>query len=104
MSKKDSLKELVNILVNSICHKIGSIVNNKADYAKKYEREAENFLNDAKEIAIGENWNQYDKIEIREELKKKVKAELERRIFLDNKKFSLMDEETEKALKELNLA
>src|SRR3989344_5772666 len=103
MSKNDSLNELVNLLVNSLSHKIGSIVNNGTLYAKKYRKDSENFLGQAKEISKSNHWNNYDNIEIKSTLKRKLINELERKPFLDNKKFDLVDEEVEKALKELNL-
>jgi|SRR3989338_3136826 len=103
MSKNDSLNELVNLLVNSLSHKIGSIVNNGTLYAKKYRRDSENFLGQAKEISKSNHWNNYDNIEIKNLLKKKLIQDLSRKDFLDNKKFELVDEEIEKALKELDL-
>ncbi len=104
MGKRDNIRELINLLTKSLSHKIGSIVNDTKIYAEKYRKESENFLEQAKEISKEENWNNYDKIKIKEELKKKLGTELERKEFLDSKKFDIMNEEIEKALKSLDLS
>lgn len=103
MSKKGKKEELVNILAVALRHKIGSIVNRDEIYAQKYAKDAEILMKEAGKIAIGINWNTQDKIKIKEELKSKLKLELENKEFLDNRKFELMDEEIEKALKDWGL-
>ncbi|MBI2449561.1 hypothetical protein HYV49_04665 [Candidatus Pacearchaeota archaeon] len=103
MNKRNRITELAKLLVNSLSHKIGSIVNKEDPYAEKYSKEAINFFNLAKKVLENGNWNNYDKIKIKEELKKKLSNELEKRDFLDKRKFDIMDEEIDKALKELDL-
>ena len=103
MSKKRVIHELTNMLAIALRHKIGSIVNPDEIYAQKYAKDAEVLMKEAKKIAIKENWNNYNKIKIREELKKRLKLELEKKEFLDNRKFELIDEEVDKALKLLSL-
>ncbi|HLC54806.1 MAG TPA: hypothetical protein VJK07_04260 [Candidatus Nanoarchaeia archaeon] len=103
MGKNNDIQQLINLLAKSLCHRIGSMVNNTQVYAKKYYSEAKNIFENAKEVKLRHNWNNYDKIKIKNELKKKLKAELERKDFLDNRKFDLMDEEINKALSSLDL-
>ena len=103
MNKKDTINELTNILAVSLRHGIGSIVNDKEVYAQKYARDAEVLLKEAEKISLMINWNQYDKVSIKEILKKKLKEELEKKDFLSGKKFDIMDKEIEKALVFLKL-
>jgi len=58
---------------------------------------------EAEKVCKQENWNNYDKINIGGELKKKLRVELEKCDFLDNRKFEIMDEEIRIALKVLEL-
>ena len=60
-------------------------------------------LNEAKKIATRKNWNIRDKAEIRVELLKKLRAELESKDFLNVRKFEIMEEEMDKVLKEMDL-
>jgi len=103
MNKKDTINELTNILAVALRHRIGSIVNDKEVYAQKYARDAEVLLNEAEKISLMINWNQHDKINIKDILKKKLKEELEKKDFLSGKKFDIMDKEIEKALVFLKL-
>ena len=103
MSKLNKLHELTNILAKALRHRIGAIVNQNEIYAQKYSRDADILLREAQKIALEENWNSYDKIKIRNELKRKLKQELEKKDFLDEKKFDIMDDEIDKALATLNL-
>lgn len=103
MSKKRAIHELTNLLAIALRHKIGSIVNPDEVYAQKYAKDAEILMKEAGKIALRENWNNDDKIKIKEELRRKLKLELEKRDFLDNKKFELIDSEIDKALKFLRL-
>ncbi|MCX6748175.1 MAG: hypothetical protein NT076_01075 [Candidatus Pacearchaeota archaeon] len=103
MGKKDIIDELTNLLAISLRHKIGSIVNQNEIYASKYAKDADVLMNEAKRDALKENWNQYDKLNIKEILQKKLKLELEKKDFLDSKKFEIMDEEIEIALVTLDL-
>ena len=98
MSKKDRIAELVNVAVAALRHKIGGIVNFDEIYAQKYAKDAEILMKEAVKISAGINWSIQDKDRIKEELKIKLKQELERKDFLDSKKFDIMDEEIEKAL------
>ena len=103
MGKKDNIRELIILLALSLSHRIGSIINKNEIYAEKYAKESENFLNKAKKVVLRENWSAQDKIIIKEELRKKLRDELTKRDFLDNKKFDIMDEEIYKVLKSLDL-
>lgn len=103
MSKSKSTQELINILVVALRHKIGSIVNENEVYAQRYARDAEVFLEEARKTANKENWNSSDKIEIKEQLEKKLRQELESKTFLNKKKFEIMNEQIKIVLKELEL-
>ncbi len=103
MNKKDNTSELVNFLTISLTHKIGNIVNSTKPYAEKYRKESENFLDQAMEISKGEHWNNYDKIEIKNALKRKLINSLLRKEYLNDKKFDLVDEEIREALASLEL-
>ena len=104
MSKKGKISELVNILAAALRHKIGSIVNPDEIYAQKYAKDAEILMKEAMKISAGINWSIQDKTRIRDEVKVKLRLELEKKDFLDNKKFEIMDDEIEKALKMLGLS
>src|SRR3989344_9458213 len=99
MGKKDDIEQLTNLMSKSLRHKIGSIVNENEIYAQRYAKDAEGIMKEAEKIINRQNWNNYDKAEIKEILRKKLKKELEEKDFLDNKKFEIMDEEVSKALK-----
>jgi len=101
MGKKDDIKQLTNLISKSLRHKIGSIVNKDDFYASKYAKDADAIMKEAKRAASRQNWNNDDKLKIKQELKEKLFKELEEKEFLDDKKFDIMDEEMEKAL--LNL-
>ena len=103
MGKDRTIEELTNLLAVALRHKIGSIVNSNEIYAQKYSKDAEVLLKEAKKTASSINWNSYDKTRIKEKLKIKLEEELRKKEFLDSKKFEIMDEEIEKALKELEL-
>jgi len=103
MSKTKIIHELTNLLAKALRHKIGSIVNFNEIYAQKYSKDSEVLMKEAQKIAIKENWNNYDKVKIKDELKRKLKSELEKKDFLDNRKFEVMDEETERVLSFFNL-
>lgn len=104
MGKNKLISELTNLLAIALRHKIGSIVNQQEIYANKYAKDAEILINEAKKIAISENWNIYDKERIKSDLKTKLKKELESKDFIDKKKFDIMDEEIERVLRELDLS
>jgi len=101
MSKSSSISELTNLLVKSLRHRIGGIVNFNEIYAQKYSRDAEVLFREVEKVFGAENWNNYDRDRIKQELRKKLKAELERCEFLDERKFEVMDEEINKALANL---
>jgi len=103
MNKRKILDELTNVLSAALRHKIGSIVNSSEIYAQKYAKDAEIMMKEAEKISLGKNWNNQDKAEIKAILKRKLKAELEKREFINNRKFELVDSEIEKALKVLKL-
>lgn len=103
MGKKSDLKELTNLMSKSLRHKIGSIVNENELYADKYAKDAEILMKEAEKILYKQNWNRKDKDEIKKLLKKKLLIELEKKDFLDDKKFDIVDNEIEKSLKKFNL-
>lgn len=103
MSKAKNFQKLINLLIVALRHKIGSIVNEYEIYAQKYAKDAEILLNEVQKVALRENWNLYDKIKIRETLKKKLKSELESKTFLNDRKFKIMEREIDKILKEFGL-
>jgi len=70
MGKRDNLRELVNILVKALRHRIGGMVNPDELYAEKYAKDADVLLGQARRVLVRENWNDYDKSLIKEELNK----------------------------------
>ena len=96
MNKKKVIQELTNLLAKSSRHKIGSLVNSDEIYAEKYAKDSEILLKEAQKTALKENWNIYDKSIIKNKLKRKLKAELEKKDFLNEKKFDMMEEEINK--------
>jgi len=103
MGKTSDIHELTNILAKALRHRIGAMVNSNEIYAEKYAKDADLLVKEAKKTALRQNWNSYDKNQIKNELKKKLRIELENKDFLDSKKFDIMDEEMNKVLKELEL-
>jgi len=103
MGKKDDIDQLANLMSRSLRHKIGSIVNENEIYADKYAKDAENIMREAEKISFRQNWNDYEKEQIKDKLRKKLKKELEEKEFINNRKFEIMDDEVNKALKELKL-
>lgn len=103
MGKNRDIDELTNLMTKALRHKIGSIVNKDEFYAGKYAKDAENIMKEAEKVLLRQNWNSYDKLKIKEELRIKLRKELEQKDFLDNKKFEVMDNEIENALKEFDL-
>lgn len=103
MGKGKDIDELTNLMSIALRHKIGSIVNNEDLYAQKYAKDADNIMREASKIAIKQNWDDYDKAEIKEKLRKKLLKELAEKDFLNNRKFEIMDREMNRALEELNL-
>lgn len=101
MGKRDKIKELTNILAIALRHKIGATVNSNEIYAGKYARDADVLIREAEKVNFGENWNSSDKDMIKRELKKKLILELEKRDFIDNKKFNFVDSEIELVLDRL---
>lgn len=103
MSKKDNISKMTNFLSLAVSHRIGSIANPDAIYAPKYKKEAFNHITQARAFSLSENWNSYDKLEIKTLTKKKAITELSKKPFLNDKKFDLVDEEVDKILKELDI-
>ena len=103
MSKTKNLHELVNLLAKALRHKIGALVNPNEIYAQKYAKDADVLMKEAQKVALRENWNNYEKAEIKKKLEKKLRTELEKKDFLDNRKFDIMGEEIDKALNFLGL-
>ena len=103
MAKKADIEELANIISKALRHRIGSIVNEKEIYASKYAKDADNLLKEAERVLLRHTWNRYDKIIIKEKSRKKLKLELEKKDFIDSRKFDIMDEELDKVLKDFGL-
>ena len=103
MGKNKDIQELINLMTKALRHKIGSIVNKDEFYANKYAKDAEVIMKEAEKVLLRQNWNNYDKVKIRGQLKAKLLKELEQKDFLDNKKFEIMDEEINNAMKEFYL-
>ena len=103
MGKNKDIQELTNLMTKALRHKIGSIVNKDEFYANKYAKDAEVIMKEAEKVLLRQNWNSYDKVKIRSQLKAKLLKELEQKDFLDNKKFEIMDEEINNAMKEFYL-
>ncbi len=103
MGKIKDIAELTNLMTKALRHKIGSIVNKDEFYANRYAKDAENIMKEAEKVLLRQNWNNYDKIKIKEQLRTKLHKELEEKDFLDNKKFDIMDKEVTEALKEFEL-
>ena len=103
MGKNKDIDELTNLITKALRHKIGSMVNKDEFYANKYAKDAETIMKEAEKVLLRQNWNNYDKVKIKEQLKIKLQKELEEKDFLDNKKFDIMDREINKALKEFDL-
>ncbi len=104
MSKRREMKEIVNLMVIALRHKIGAKVDPTAQYAKKYLNEAETAISHAKEIAISLHLNKEDKKELEDGIRKKLQKELETRTYIPQEKFSLMEQEITSALTVLNLS
>ena len=103
MGKNKDIDELTNLMSRSLRHKIGSMVNKDEIYANKYAKDAENIMKEAEKVFLRHHWDDYDRHEIKKQLRMKLRKELEEKDFLDNKKFDLMDEEIHKALKGFGL-
>ncbi len=103
MGKRSDIKELITLLSLALTHKIGGLVNPGEIYSEKYQKESNAFLKKAIKVSLRQNWNKEDKINIRDLLKKKLKSDLEKRDFLNDKKFDLMEREINNALKSLSL-
>ncbi len=103
MGKNKDIDELTNLMTKALRHKIGSIVNKDELYAGKYAKDAESIMKEAEKVLLRQNWNNYDKIKIKDDLRAKLRKDLEQKDFLDGKKFDIMDSEIEKALKEFGL-
>lgn len=103
MGKNENLKRFVNLLSHALAHRIGSIVNSNSIFAPKYVKEAMEFMRNAAEAKMEENWNEYDKVEIKIKLKEQLISKLQAKLFLDDSKFDIVDSEIENALLELGL-
>ena len=97
------MQELTNLMSMALRHKIGSVANKDEFYANKYAKDAEVIMKEAEKVLLRQNWNAYDKAKIKEQLKIKLRRELEQKDFLRNEKFEIMNEEIDKALKKFGL-
>ncbi len=91
-------------MAKALRHRIGSIVNNDELYASRYARDAESIMKEAEKVMLRQNWNRDDLKRIKEQLRVKLRKELEEKEFLDSKKFDIMEDEMASALKELELS
>ena len=103
MWKNQTMHELINLLAVALRHKIGAIVNSNELYAQKYSRDADLLISLAEKSKDKENWNIYDKKEIKEKLKKQLEQELKEKEFINDKKFELVDSEIAQILRKLDL-
>jgi len=103
MGKNKDTQELANLMTKALRHKIGAIVNKDEFYADKYAKDAEIIMKEAEKVALRQNWSNYDKEKIKKNLRAKLHKELKEKDFLSDKKFDIMDEEIDMALKEFDL-
>lgn len=103
MGKNKDIDQITTILSTALRHKIGAILGIDKRYFKKYEIEFSARRDMAKKILKDCNFNIYDKNKIKILLKRKLENELERRDYINEKKFEIMNEEIDKVLEELEL-
>lgn len=103
MNKRKTIAELTNILAIALRHRIGSIVNSNEIYASKYAKDADVLIKEAQKLSLRQNWNKEDKQEIKKQTKEKLRVELEKKDFIENRKYTLIDKETHDVLLSLNL-
>src|SRR3989338_7370051 len=103
MGKNRDIDQITTILSTALRHKIGAILGIDKRYFKKYEIEFGARRDIAKKILKDCNFNSYDKNIIRIHLKRKLERELEKRYYINEGKFDLVDAEIDKVLKELGL-
>lgn len=103
MGKRGNIDELTTLLALALTHRIGGLVNLNEIYSEKYRKESDVFLKEALKISLTQNWNINDKIKIKNLLEKKLRESLEKRDFLDNKKFDLIEKEINNVLVSLSL-
>ncbi|MBI2136228.1 hypothetical protein HYU06_04095 [Candidatus Woesearchaeota archaeon] len=101
MSKSRDIQELTGLLSQSLRHKIGSIVNKQELYATQYAKNAATILKRAAVVSKRHTWNRDEKAEIRTMLYNKLYNELKQKTFLHERKFEMIDDEIDKALKEI---
>lgn len=104
MGKNSNLKLLARFMALAVAHRVGQSVNPESLFAKKYEKEAINFLEQAKEVKKRENWNDKDKKEIKNEVKLEAIKELTKREHIEKDKFNILDEIINLLLNELSLS
>jgi hypothetical protein len=104
MGRSKLIEELTTLLAIALRHKIGSIVNENELYAQKYAKDSEVLIEQAKKLIMAVGFNIYEKKEIKNMLKLKLRKELEAKTFLSEKKFGIMDGEADKCLDVLGLA
>lgn len=103
MGKRSDIEQLTNLMCKALRHRIGAIVNENEFYAGKYAKDAEIIMKEAEKVLNRQNWNNYDKKDIKEKLRNKLKKELIEKTFIGEKKFEIMDEEVEKGLQDFGL-
>jgi|SRR3989338_4197760 len=103
MGKNSNIKLMARFIALGASHKIGQIVSPNSIFAEKYGKESRNFIEQANNIKLRENWNSNDKEEIRKEVKSETIKELNRREHLNKSKFDVLDGVIENCLKELGL-
>ena|SRR3989344_5325249 len=103
MGKKEKIIEMINLLSIGLRHKIGGIVNNNEIYSAKYARDGEILIKEAQKISLTLNFNIYEKSKIKVELTNKLRKELEKKDFLDDKKYNFVDSEIDKVLREFGI-
>jgi len=101
MGKIKNLQSLTNLLTLALRHRIGIKADKNQPYANKYQREADNFFESSRKAFAKENWNRDDLAKMKKILKDKLIVELEKKDFISDMKFDIMDEEIDKILGEL---
>ncbi|MEK6890315.1 MAG: hypothetical protein AABX35_03950 [Nanoarchaeota archaeon] len=103
MGKKKEIDMLTTFIADALRHRIGALLGLDKKYFRKYIFEYQERMNLAKKVIQKNHFNSYDETIIKEKVIHKLNNELASREYIDNKKFDIMDEEIEKALKELEL-
>ena len=103
MSKSGYIEEIATILATSLSHKIGAILGKDKLYRRKYYIEFIQRKEFAKEKIVSCNLNPQDKQIIKEKIAYRLRKQLEKKEFIGDEKFNLIDSEINELLNELGL-